>query len=94
MTDKLGPVRLFTPLSAAQADQAERGALYGDFLVWVDHPQPGAAAEGAIWVEIEVPDTRLGKFEKRQGPQLGYREFVLPTRMTNLHRAQRVQLPE
>jgi hypothetical protein len=87
-------MRLFTSLSDAEADQAERGALYGDFRVWVDHPQPGAATEDAIWVAIDVPDNRLGKFEKRQGSRPGYREFVLPTRMTNLHRAQRVQPSE
>lgn len=87
------PVRLFTPLTDAQADQAERGALYGDSFVWVDDPQRVKAEQGSIWVAIDVPDTRLGKFEQRQGPQLGYREFVLPVRMTNLHRAERVQLP-
>lgn len=88
-------MRLFTLLSEAQAEQAERGALYGEFFVWLDHPQPGAAATGGTsWVAIEVPDNRLGKFEKRQGPEFGYREFVLPTRITNLHRAERVQLPD
>jgi hypothetical protein len=87
-------VRLFTPLSDTQAGQAERGALYGEFFVWVDAPQPRAAPDDAIWVAIDVPDNRLGKFEKRQDARPGYREFVLPTRMTNLHRAERVQLPD
>lgn len=87
-------MRLFTSLTAAEAEQAERGALYGEFFVWLDRPQPGAATADAIWVAIDVPDNRLGKFEKRQNARPGVREFVLPTRMTNLHRAERVQLPD
>lgn len=85
-------MKLFTPLSIDEADLAERGALRGDF-VWVDRPAPETAAAGVVWVAIEVPDNRMAKFEKRSGAELGYREFLLPSRMTNLHRAQRVQPP-
>lgn len=85
-------VKLFTPLSIAQADQAERGALRGDF-VWVDNPDAVKAADDAVWVAIEVPDIRVHRFEKRSDRRLAYREFLLPTRVTNLHRAERIQLP-
>jgi hypothetical protein len=85
-------MKLFTALSIAEADQAERGALRGDFI-WVDNPDPETAAEDAVWMAIEVPDNRMAKFEKRSGPRLGYREFLLPSRITNLHQAQRVQPP-
>jgi hypothetical protein len=85
-------MRLFTPLSAAEADQAARGVLRGDF-VWVDNPRPDEADDDSVWVSIDVPDNRLAKFEKRLDPQPGYREFLLPSRITNLHQARRVQLP-
>jgi hypothetical protein len=85
-------MRLFTPLSAAEADRAEQGVLRGD-LVWVDSPQPDDADADSVWVSIEVPDNRMAKFETRVDSQLGYREFLLPARITNLHRAERVQLP-
>jgi hypothetical protein len=91
-TSNLRQVKLFTPLSTAEAEQAERGMLRGD-LVWVDNPKPGAATEDSVWVAIEVPDNRMARFERRLHPQLGYREFLLPSRITNLHRPQRVQLP-
>lgn len=85
-------MKLFTPLSIAEAEQAERGALRGDF-VWVDKPDPDQTAEDVVWVAIDVPDNRMPKFEKRSDRRLGYREFLLPARITNLHRAQRVKLP-
>jgi hypothetical protein len=85
-------VKLFIPLSTAEADQAERGALRGDF-VWVDNPDAGDAADEVVWVTIDVPDNRVHRFEKRSDRRLGYREFLLPARITNLHRAERVQLP-
>jgi hypothetical protein len=88
----LGPVKLFTPLSASEANEAERGALRGDF-VWVDNPLPDETAEDAVWVTIDVPDNRMAKFEKRSNTPRAYREFLLPSRITNLHQAQRVQLP-
>lgn len=85
-------MKLFTALSAAAAEQAERGMLRGDFL-WVDHPQAHDAAADSVWVAIEMPDNRMARFEKLSGPQTGHREFLLPSRITNLHRPQRVQLP-
>jgi hypothetical protein len=90
---KLHSVKLFAALSAPEADQAERGALRGDF-VWVDDPHPEEAAVDAVWVSIDVPDNRMARFERRSDQRLGYREFLLPSRITNLHRAQRVQPPE
>jgi hypothetical protein len=83
-------VRLFTPLSDAEADQAERGALYGEFL-WFDRPRVGEAGEDAVWVAIDVPDNRVHRFETRSDEGRAYREFRLPTRVTNLHQAQRVE---
>ena len=85
-------MKLFTLLSEAEADQAERGAL-DDGFVWVDNPQPAEPREGAVWVSIEMPDVRMHRFEKDLDPRLGYREFLIPARITNLHQAQRVQLP-
>lgn len=85
-------MRLFTPLTEAQAEQAERGVLRDD-AVWVDNPQPEAAAADAVWVSIEMPDVRMARFEKDSDPQLSRREFRIPARITNLHRAERVQLP-
>jgi hypothetical protein len=82
-------MRLFTPMSDAEADQAERGALYGEFI-WADKPQPEAAAPGMIWVTIDMPDIRMHRFEIRADSARGYREFLLPSRVTNLHQAQRV----
>jgi hypothetical protein len=83
---------LFTPMSEAEADQAERGMLRDD-LVWMDNPAPAQADEDAIWVSIEMPDVRMARFEKDSDPRLGYREFRIPARITNLHQAQRVKLP-
>lgn len=80
-------------MSPAEADQAERGALYGEF-VWVDQPQRDAAEPEATWVTIEMPDIRMHRFEIRSDSARGYREFRLPSRVSNLHRAQRVDLPE
>jgi hypothetical protein len=85
-------MKLFTPLSADHADQAERGALRGD-LVWFDKPEAAKASEDAVWMSIEVPDNRMARFEKRLGPQVGHREFLLPSRITNLHKVQRIQPP-
>jgi len=93
MTYKVGPVRLFTALPELEAGQAERGSLYGDFI-WVDRAQPGEAAEGTVWMAIDVPDNRLPKFETRSDAQLGYRQFRLPSRVTNLHPARRVELTD
>lgn len=84
-------LRLFTPLSAEEAEQAVRGALRGNF-VWVDNPVPDDA-EDAVWVAIEVPDVRLARFESHPDPERAHREFLIPSRITNLHRAERVQLP-
>ncbi len=85
-------MKLFTSLSSAEAEQAERGALRGDF-VWVDNPDPREAAEDAVWITIDVPDKRMPRFEKRTDVRPGRREFLLPSRITNLHRAERAQLP-
>lgn len=85
-------MKLFTLLSDAEAEQAERGNLRGDFL-WVDNPLAEKAAHDAVWVTIEMPDNRMARFETRSDAGLAYREFRLPSRITNLHRAQRVQLP-
>jgi hypothetical protein len=83
---------LFTPMSEAEADQAARGVLRDD-LVWLDSPQPAAADADAVWVSIEMPDVRMARFEKDSDPRLGHRRFLIPARITNLHQAQRVQLP-
>lgn len=79
-------------MSEAEADQAERGMLRDD-LVWVDKPRPERASADAIWVSIEMPDVRMARFEKDSDPRLGHREFRIPARITNLHQAERVQLP-
>jgi hypothetical protein len=84
-------MKLFASLSADEADQAGRGVLRGDF-VWVDSLQPERADDGSVWVAIEMPDNRMGRFERRVDPGLGSREFLLPARITNLHQAQPVQL--
>jgi hypothetical protein len=86
-------MKLFTPLSATDADQAERGMLRGDFL-WVDKPKAGEGKADSVWVSIEVPDNRMSRFERRQDPRPGQRAFLLPARITNLHQAKRVQPPQ
>ncbi len=80
---------LFAPLSEIDAGAAERGALYGQF-VWLDRVRPDEARDDAVWVAIDVPDNRLHRFET-QSPR-GHREFLLPSRVTNLHTAHRVEL--
>ena len=85
-------MKLFTLLSTAEADQADRGVLRGD-RIWVDNPDVSQAADHMVWVTIDVPDNRMAKFERRSDPRPGRREFLLPSRITNLHGAQRVQLP-
>jgi hypothetical protein len=85
-------MRLFTLLTPAEADQAERGVLRDDF-VWVDTPKPAEPVEDAVWVSIEMPDVRIHRFERNLDPRRGYREFLIPARITNLHQAQRVQFP-
>jgi hypothetical protein len=64
-----------------------------DDLVWVDNPKPERGGADAVWVSIEMPDVRMARFEKDSDPRLGYREFRIPARITNLHHAQRVHLP-
>jgi hypothetical protein len=88
----VGGVRLFTPLSASEADQAARGNLRGEFL-WVDKPEASDASADAVWMSIDVPDKRLHRFETREVRRPGCRQFLLPARVTNLHQAQRTQLP-
>jgi hypothetical protein len=83
---------LFTPMSETEADLAERGMLRDD-LVWVDNPKPERGSDDAVWVSIEMPDVRMARFEKDSDPRLGYREFRIPARITNLHQAHRVRLP-
>jgi hypothetical protein len=85
-------MRVFTALTEAEADQAERGVLRDD-AVWVDNPQSHAADADAVWVSIEMPDVRMARFEKDSDPRLSRREFRIPARVTNLHQAQRVKLP-
>ncbi len=83
-------MKIFASMSAAEADQAGRGALRGDF-VWVDSPSPGKAGEDSVWVAIDMQDNRMARFERRRDAP--HREFLIPARITNLHRAQRVQPP-
>jgi hypothetical protein len=85
-------MKLFAPLSEAEADEAERGVLRGDF-VWFDTQRPQAAPVDAVWVAIEMPDNRVPRFERRLEPGLAHREFLLPARITNLHQPRRVPLP-
>ena len=85
-------MKLFTPLTEAEADQAERGVLRDDFI-WFDKPHRDAAGEDAVWVSIEMPDVRMSRFERDSDPRLGHRRFLIPARITNLHEAQRVKLP-
>jgi hypothetical protein len=85
-------VNLYASMSAAEADRAEHGALRGDF-VWAEEPRPDEAAADTVWVSIDVPDKRLHRFERRDDARRGYREFLLPARITNLHRARRITLP-
>ncbi len=84
-------MRVFAALTEAEADHAERGVLRDD-AVWVDNP-PDTADANAVWVSIEMPDVRMARFEKDSDPRLGRREFRIPARVTNLHRAERVTLP-
>ena len=85
-------MKLFARLSAAQAADAERGALRGD-IVWFDRPQPNAAADDSVWVAIDMQENRMARFERRIDPKLGHREFLLPARITNLHRPEPLQPP-
>lgn len=85
-------MRLFVSLSAEEADQALRGVLRGDFS-WVNSPVRDETEAGAVWVSIEMPDVRLARFEKNTDPRLGRREFLIPSRITNLHQAERVEFP-
>jgi hypothetical protein len=85
-------MKLFARLSTAEAAAADRGALRGDF-VWFDNPQPDEAADDSVWVAIDLPENRMSRFERRIPPGLGHREFLLPARITNLHRPERLQPP-
>jgi len=85
-------MKLFTALSADEADQIMRGVLRGD-VAWVSDPVRDEAEEDAVWVSIEMADVRLARFETEADPHLGYRKFLIPSRITNLHRAERVRPP-
>jgi hypothetical protein len=85
-------MKLFARLSAAEAAEAERGALRGDY-VWFDNPQPDGAADDSVWVAIDVQENRMARFERRIDPKLDHREFLVPSRITNLHRPEPVQPP-
>lgn len=85
-------MKLFARLSAAEAAEAERGALRAD-VVWFDSPQPGGAADDSVWVTIDVQENRMARFERRIDPKLGHREFLVPARITNLHRPEPVEPP-
>ncbi len=84
-------MRLFTRLSAAEAEQAMRGTLRGD-LLWFDSPALDEAGPG-VWVAIDMPDVRLARFESHADPGRGHREFLIPSRVTNLLPAEPAQLP-
>lgn len=85
-------LRIFTPLSAADAESATRGTLRGD-SVWFDAPVPQEADPDAVWVGIDMPGNRMARFERPVQPGAGHREFLLPARIINLYRPQVVRPP-
>ena len=87
-------MRLYTPLSDAEAAQAERGEDLGEALFWTDHPEPDEAQDDAIWVGIEVPEAEVEAFECEFHPERAYREFQLPTAFVKRYRPVRVTVPE
>ena len=71
-------VRLFTPVSSADASLLERGVTLNGPLYWIDRLVSEEAEEDAIWVVLAVPDEEVAAFEQSGSPLQGYREFELP----------------
>jgi hypothetical protein len=72
-------LRLFTPVSAEEADRLERGVPLDGPLYWTDQPVPEEAADDAIWMVMTIPYEDLADAKKQPvHPGLGYREFELP----------------
>ena len=69
-------VRLFTPVSAEEADRLERGVPLDGPLYWSDQPVPEEATDDAIWMVMTIPYEDLADAnEQPVHPGLGYREF-------------------
>jgi hypothetical protein len=72
-------LRLFTPLTAEEADAATRGLGFPDGVFYFDDiPEPDEAEEDAVWVSIDVDEARVAGYEVDRPPELGYREWAIP----------------
>lgn len=72
-------VRLFTPVSAEEADRLERGVPLDGPVYWTDRPIPEETTDDAIWMVMTIPsEDPAGAKEQPVHLGLGYREFELP----------------
>jgi hypothetical protein len=84
-------VRLFTPVSAEEADRLERGVPLDGPLYWTDQPVPEEAADDAIWMVMTIPYEDLADAnEQPVHPGLGYREFELPPALSAVFPVERL----
>jgi hypothetical protein len=60
---KMPYVKLYTPLTAAEAEAALRGEFPDGTYFFVDAPQPEEAAGDAVWVVTEIPEEQALPFE-------------------------------
>jgi hypothetical protein len=87
-------VELYTPLSAHEVEQIERGEGFADGTwYFVDKPDPDEANDDAVWVIMEIPEAEVVAYEDPRSGVLGYREFGLPAELATrfpVHRASSV----
>ncbi len=88
-------VRLFTPVSAEEADRLERGVPLDGPLYWTDRPVPEETDADAIWIVLTIPYEDLaGANEQSVHPGLGYREFELPPGLPAMFPVERLGLAD
>jgi len=84
-------VRLFTPVSAEEADRLERGMPLDGPLYWTDQPVREEAGDDAIWMVMTIPYEDLADAnEQPVHPGLGYREFELPPALSAVFPVERL----
>ena len=88
-------MRLFTPVSAEEADQLERDVPLDGPVYWTDRPVPEEATDDAIWMVMTIPSEDLaGAKEQPVHPGLGYREFELPPGIPAMFPVERLGLAD
>ena len=71
-------MKLFTPVSDAEAQALVEGRSLGEARWWVDKVVADEAGPDAVWVEAEVLEAEVAAFETTPDVDLGHREYSVP----------------